>query len=192
MKFQGTWVRKHDLILHGVSSGYTSWDSAFNIIDPTDEYCLLFVLITQPRTQHLILPMAALSSFHRSTDLKVGCKLTSSSKSESHSVMPDSLRFHGLYSPWNSLDQNTGVCNFSLVQGIFPNQGSNPGLLYCRQILYQLNHKTLKMQFSAYHFKRFWFIYSDMDLSGKYIISSVSSHHSKNLKQRMDQYYSPL
>ena len=30
------------------------------------------------------------------------------------------------------------VCH-SLLQGIFPTQGSNPGLLHCRQILYQLN-----------------------------------------------------
>ena len=99
------------------------------------------VYFLQPKTQHLILPMAALSSFHRSADLKVGCKLTSSSKCESHSVVSNSLRFHGLYSPWNSLDQNTGVCSFSLVQGIFPTQGSNPSLLYCRQILYQLSHR---------------------------------------------------
>ena len=44
-------------------------------------------------------------------------------------------------SPWNSPGQNTGVCSFSLLQGIFPAQGSNPGLLYCRGILYQLSHK---------------------------------------------------
>ena len=31
--------------------------------------------------------------------------------------------------------------SLSLLQGIFPTQGSNPGLLHCRQILYQLNHK---------------------------------------------------
>ena len=30
---------------------------------------------------------------------------------------------------------------FPLVQGIFPTQGSNPGLPHCRQILYQLSHK---------------------------------------------------
>ena len=29
--------------------------------------------------------------------------------SESHSVVSDSLQHHGLYSPWNSLGQNTGV-----------------------------------------------------------------------------------
>ena len=43
--------------------------------------------------------------------------------------------------PWNSLGQNTGVGNFSLLQGIFPTQGLNPSLPYCRQILYQLRHK---------------------------------------------------
>ena len=45
------------------------------------------------------------------------------------------------YSPWNSLDQNTGVGSLSLPPGIFPTQGSNPGLPYCRWILYQLSHK---------------------------------------------------
>jgi len=31
-------------------------------------------------------------------------------------------------SPWNSPGQNTGVGSLSLLQGIFPTQGSNPGL----------------------------------------------------------------
>ena len=62
--------------------------------------------------------------------------------SGSHSVVSDCLQPHGLYSPWNSLGQNTGVGSLSLLQGIFPTQGSNPGLLHCRQILlYQLSHK---------------------------------------------------
>ena len=51
------------------------------------------------------------------------------------------LRPHGLYSPWNSPGQNTRLGNLSLLQGIFPTQGLNPGLLHCRQILYQLSHK---------------------------------------------------
>ena len=34
---------------------------------------------------------------------------------------------HGLYSPWNSPGQNTGVGSCSLLQGIFPTQGLNPG-----------------------------------------------------------------
>ena len=56
-------------------------------------------------------------------------------------VMSDSLRSHGLHSPWNSPGQNTGVGSLSLLQGIFPTHGSNPGLLHWRQILYQLSHK---------------------------------------------------
>ena len=63
------------------------------------------------------------------------------SESESRSVLSDSLWPHGLYSLWNSLGQNTGVGSHSLLQGIFPTQGSNPGLLHCRQILYQLSHQ---------------------------------------------------
>ena len=43
--------------------------------------------------------------------------------------------------PWNSPDQNTGVGSLSLLQGIFPTQGANPGLPHCRRILYQLSHK---------------------------------------------------
>ena len=62
-------------------------------------------------------------------------------ESQSCSVVSDSLRPHGLYSPWNSLSQNTGMGSLSLLQEIFPTQGSNPGLLHCRQILYQLSHK---------------------------------------------------
>ena len=61
--------------------------------------------------------------------------------SESHLVMSDSLWLHGLYSPWNSLGQNTGVDTLSFLQGIFPTQGLNPGLLQCRQILNQLSHR---------------------------------------------------
>ena len=45
------------------------------------------------------------------------------------------------YSPWNSLGQNTGVSNLSLLQGTFPTQGLNPGFPHCRQIFYQLSHK---------------------------------------------------
>ena len=36
--------------------------------------------------------------------------------------------------------------SLSLLQGIFPIQGLNPGLLHCRQILYQLSHKGLQSQ----------------------------------------------
>ena len=58
------------------------------------------------------------------------------SKSKSCSVVSNTLWPHGLYSPCNSPGQN-----ISLLQGIFPTQGSNPHLLHCRWILYQWSHK---------------------------------------------------
>ena len=48
-----------------------------------------------------------------------------------------------VYSPRNSLGWNTGnsrVRSLSLLQGIFPTQGSNSGLLHCRQIPYSQEH----------------------------------------------------
>ena len=44
--------------------------------------------------------------------------------------------------PWVSPSKNTRVGCHSLLQGIFPNQGLSPGLLHCKQILYQLSHRT--------------------------------------------------
>ena len=75
-------------------------------------------------------------------------------KSESRSVVSDSLWPHGLYSPWISPGQNTGVGSLSLLQGIFPTQGSNPGLPHCRRILYQLSHQgsLRRLEWVAYPF----------------------------------------
>ena len=58
-------------------------------------------------------------------------------ESESRSVVSDALRPHGLQSIslWNSPGQYTGVDSRSLLQG------SNPGLLHCREIPYQLSHQ---------------------------------------------------
>ena len=45
-----------------------------------------------------------------------------------------------LLRPWDFLGKSTGEgCHF-LLQGIFPTQGSNPGLPHCRQTLYRLSH----------------------------------------------------
>ena len=41
---------------------------------------------------------------------------------------------------WSSPRKNTGMGCYSLLQGIFPTQASNPGLLHCKQILYYLSH----------------------------------------------------
>ena len=54
---------------------------------------------------------------------------------ESCLVVSNSLRPRGLYSPWSSPGQNSGVGSCFLSQGIFP------GLPHCRRILYQLSHQ---------------------------------------------------
>ena len=61
--------------------------------------------------------------------------------SESLLIVSDSLQPYGLYSSWNSPDQNTGVGSLSLLQGTFPSKESNPDLPHCRRALYQLSHK---------------------------------------------------
>ena len=78
------------------------------------------------------------------------CLYTWKSFSLKDQMTPPSLKWkwksltlpsHGLHSPWNSPGRNTRVDSLSLLPGIFPTQGSNPGLPYCKQILYQLSHK---------------------------------------------------
>ena len=68
--------------------------------------------------------------------------------SESHSVVTDSL--------WPQILQASGVGSLSLLQGIFPTEGLNPGLLHCRWILYWLSHKgSLRiLEWVAYPFSR--------------------------------------
>ena len=46
-----------------------------------------------------------------------------------------------IWIPQNSPSQNTRVGSLSLLQGIFPTQGSNQDLLHCRRILYQLSYQ---------------------------------------------------
>ena len=66
------------------------------------------------------------------------------------------FHFGALYSPWNSPGQNIGVGSLSLLQGIFPRQGSNPALPHCRQVLNQLSHKGSPriLDWVAYPFSR--------------------------------------
>ena len=56
-------------------------------------------------------------------------------------LRPHELWLTRFLCPWNSPGKNTGVGSCFLLQGVFPNQGLNPGLLHCRWILYQLSHR---------------------------------------------------
>ena len=65
------------------------------------------------------------------------------------SVMPNSLRLHGLqptrlFCPWDFPGKNIRVGLHALLQGIFLTQGWNPHLLcllHCKWILYCLSHQ---------------------------------------------------
>ena len=102
----------------------------------------------------------------------------------------NSLRPHGLYSPWNSPGQNTGVGSLSLLQ-IFPTQGSNSGLPYCRRILYQQSHKVNPRipEWVAYPFSRSSWLKIEMGLLHcRWILYQLTNwaireaHTIKNLK----------
>ena len=74
--------------------------------------------------------------------------------------MSDSSKSLGLYSPWNSPGQNTGVGRIFLLQGIFQTQGLNPGLPHCKRIIYQLNHqgspRILEWVANPFSSRSFW------------------------------------
>ena len=59
----------------------------------------------------------------------------------SDSVQPHRRQPTRLLCPWDSPGKNTGVSSHSLLQGILPTKGSNPGLPHCRWIPYLLSHQ---------------------------------------------------
>ena len=114
------------------------------------------------------------------------------SESESHSDVTNSLWPHGLYSPWNSPGQNTEVRSLSLLQGIFPTQGSHLGLLHLRQILYhlsylgspsseqmgelwQVSHQQLIGWFRVLLANNTWFHWPTLDFIGQHLISLANT-----------------
>ena len=62
--------------------------------------------------------------------------------------------------------ENTGVGSLSLLQGIFPTQGSNLGLLHFRQILYRLSHQGSPGHSLQLHGYKCWF-FSKIESSGQ-------------------------
>ena len=82
-------------------------------------------------------PLHTNTHIHFSTDILVVVQLLSCVRLlRPHGLQPTRLLY-----PWDFPVKNTGVgCHF-LLQGIFPTQESNPGLLHCRQILYRLSYE---------------------------------------------------
>ena len=82
-----------------------------------------------------------MSTFNHDEVARSIIRLTLESESESRSVVSNSLRLHD-YTDHGILQARILEWgNLSLLQGIFPAQGLNPGLPHCRQILYHLSHK---------------------------------------------------
>ena len=89
----------------------------------------------------------------------------------SNSLWPYGLSPARLLCPWDSSGKNTRVdCHF-LIQGIFSTQGSNPGLLHCRQILYLLHHEGSPNQlYSNIQNKKF------LKKTGFHWVSNITQH----------------
>ena len=118
----------HSLLRAVVYSCYffleqTSLNSAWKehwSISPIPDVCFVFLKLA-----HLCLgPCSTLISqpSWRTAFLSLSPSTGEVKRSEICSVVSSSFRPHGLYSPWNSPGQNTGVGSFSLLQGIFPTQ----------------------------------------------------------------------
>ena len=77
-------------------------------------------------------------------------------ESESHSVVSNSLRLHGLHSPWDSPGQNTGVGSFFPSPGHLPNPGIKPKspVLQADSLSTEPQEKTENMEWVAYPFSR--------------------------------------
>ena len=70
-----------------------------------------------------------------------------------------------LFHPWDFQGKSTGVgCHF-LLQGIFPTQGSNPGLSHCRQTLYCLSHPVAAAAAAAKSLQSFPILCDPIDCS---------------------------
>ena len=94
------------------------------------------------------------SKFTSSLCHLAGCESTSISSSVvSNSLRPHRLWPTRLFCPWDSPGKNTGMGCHSLLQGIFPTQGLNLGLLNYRQILYHLSHQGSPKQALGGSFK---------------------------------------
>ena len=61
----------------------------------------------------------------------------------------------------DSPGKNAGVGCHARLQGIFLTQGSNPGLLHCRWILYRLSHQGSPNVMLAVDFLCVYFLLSD-------------------------------
>ena len=115
-------------------------------IHPREDILLHFPQKENRNQQHLRVSLCC------NLSTKLDLLFKGESESVSRPVKPNSFRPHGLspirlLCPWDFPGKNTGIDCCFLLQGIFLTQGSKPGLLHCRQILYHLSHKGYLLEF---------------------------------------------
>ena len=88
-----------------------------------------------------------------------------------------------IYSPRNSPGRNTAVGSLSLLQGIFPIQGLNPGLPHCRRILYQLSHQEALVEWNGILFQ--WNTIQSLKEWSTDTCYSVDEHWKDDTKWKM-------
>ena len=77
---------------------------------------------------------------HRDNLLNINSCILLDASALSNSLWPLGLQHTRFLCPWDSSGKNTGMGCHALLQGIFPTQRLNPGVLNSRQTLYHLNH----------------------------------------------------
>ena len=127
------------------------WDSPGN---NTGVGCLSFCQRISPTSFKLISPVSpALAGgfFTTKPPIVLLCLVA-----QSCLILCNPMDYSWLLCPWDSPGKNTGVDCHAFLQGIIPTQGSSPGLLHCRWILYPLNHHRSPwiLKLVAYSFSR--------------------------------------
>ena len=133
---------------------HQSPNSLFNLPPEPVSCGMCFSVSSSLMKTFIIIEIVIFNNIYINANIK-NININNESENKIHSVMSNSLWSHGLYSPWNFLGQNTRVSSLSLLHGIFPTQESNPGLLHCKQILYQLSYVGAKRQRKLLMFKCF-------------------------------------
>ena len=84
--------------------------------------------------------------------------------------LPSPSKILVLFSSRNSPGQNTGVGSLSVLQEIFPTQGSNAGFPHCGQILYQLSHQESPKLYSPWGCK-------ELNMTEPLSYNAITSYH---------------
>ena len=107
---------------------------------PFYSYCISFKEVTQNNQASRLVPPFYIDIFFIYNNQICMCEMKSLSRARLF-AMPWTVACTKLLRPWDFLGKSTGVCCCFLLQGIFPTQGSNPGLPHCRQTLYRLSYQ---------------------------------------------------